>query len=172
MDWGPIADAILAEPIVVRDQRSNDSHVDAYQQFWRSLAVRQDRWSSGCRDVSGRKGSYGTTSGDTFWLGLRGYDAPYPFPHGCPCPDDYEERANAIRAEQVRKAKEWNRRHAADVLLRESKLISAELFNESVQSVLADPDILNMILETFITWPTLTPNQQPNPEQPNPSTRR
>ena len=156
-DWTAIVDALIAEPTPPRDFNQHDAHVDTYRQFWRSLAVRQDRWSNGCRDVSGRKGSYGTTAGDTFWLGLRGYDAPYPFPHAFPCSDDYEQRANAIRAEQVRKAKAWNLQHSADVLLRESEKISAELFSESVQNVLADADLLNMILETFFTWPTITP---------------
>lgn len=156
-NWTAIVDALIAEPTPPRDFTQHDWHVDAYRQHWRSIAVRQDRWSAGCRDISGRKGSYGITASDTFWLGLRGYDAPYPFPHGCQFPDDYEERANAIRAEKVRQARAFSIQHAADVLLRESQALSAELFRESVQAVLADADLLNMLLETFYSWPTITP---------------
>lgn len=38
------------------------------------------RWDARCRDMP----AHGVTVGDTYWLGLRDYVAPYPCPNGLP----------------------------------------------------------------------------------------
>ena len=80
-------------------------------------------WDRRCRD----RGSYGMTPGDSYHLGLRDYNEPYPLPNGMPLdtrqPGDCEHWRR--RVDKAKRDIEWHRREfaAAELVFSEDDVL-------------------------------------------------
>ena len=90
-------------------------------------------WDRRCHD----RGSYGMTAGDSYYLGLRDYNQPYPCPNGLPIdgrkPGDCEHwRRRVEKAKQF--IGEWNTenriRSVADSITDEEILLEIETIRQ------------------------------------------
>lgn len=60
------------------------------------------RWLTRCND----RGGYGATSGDSYWLGMRDYNQPFPCPNGLPVDTRKPHEVPAWR-ERIERARQF-----------------------------------------------------------------